>query len=162
MAEILLSRVDKDLFNTETVYLNDCTVNPCIDCRACLKRSMSCPVRDDMQEIYKKLEAANILIIGTPIYWFGPSAQTKLFIDRLRPYYRNRKLEGRRMMLLTPAADGEGDCDLTAEMMKRTAALLGVTVSGVVTAKAYDAGDALRDEKLKKILAEKAEILLNR
>jgi multimeric flavodoxin WrbA len=98
-----------------------------------------------MVELYEKLESADILIIGSPIYWYGPTAVTKLFIDRLRPYYGNKRLAGKKAAVLLPAAEGAADCDLTIEMFKRIFNALGIEFLGEVTAKAFDIGEVLDD-----------------
>ena len=45
------------------------------------------------------------------------------------------------------AGTGEADCDLTIEMFKRTFDALGIEYLGAVTSKAYDIGDAEKDQK---------------
>ena len=35
-----------------------------------------------MAEIYPRIIAANVLVFGTPVYWYGPTGLMKLFIDR--------------------------------------------------------------------------------
>jgi len=62
--------------------LNDITISPCQGCDAC-KTTKRCRVDDDMQELYDAVLEADALVIGTPIYFWGPSAQTKVFLDRL-------------------------------------------------------------------------------
>ena len=52
----------------------------CGNCRDITLRKML--REDDMQELYGKIFAADALILGTPVYWWGPSAQLKMFIDR--------------------------------------------------------------------------------
>lgn len=146
LAQQLTNGLSEKLLS-ETNFLGKLKINPCIDCRNCKKGDFTCSVNDDMQDIYKKMEESDVLIFGTPIYWFGPSAQMKLLIDRLRPYYGNKRLNGKRAALILPAGNGEGDCDLTIEMFKRTFAALGIKYLGAVTSKAYDMGDAAKDKQ---------------
>ena len=141
----------------DTIFLNDADIHPCTDCRACKEGDLVCVVRDDMQRVYPRLEAADILIIGTPIYWYGPTAQSKLFIDRLRPYYGNKKLKEKKAALLLPAGSGEPDCDLTIEMFKRIFEALDIAYIGAVTAKAYDIGEAAHDKDALKAIDALAE-----
>ena len=86
---------------------------------------MECIIQDEMKEIYERIAAADILIIACPIYWFGPSAKTKLLLDRLRPYYYNRNLKAKKAALILAAGSGQSDCDLTIEMFKRSFLTLG-------------------------------------
>ena len=140
--------------NVLSIFLYKTKFGPCVDCRRCLSGDFVCPVDDEMQYFYKRLDDADVVIVGTPIYWFGPSGPAKLFLDRLRPYYRSRRLEGKVLALLLPAADGDGDCDLTIEMFRRSASLLGMKFAGAVTAKAFDAGEVIGDSDVERAAAE--------
>ena len=145
LAQALEEKIDKTRFSVEICYLYDYDIKPCVDCRACKKNDLVCILKDQMSQIYTKLEESQIIIIGTPIYWFGPTAQTKLMVDRFRPYFVNKKLSGKRGALILPAGSGEGDCDLTIEMFNRTFEALGIQQLGAVTAKAFDIGDVKND-----------------
>jgi len=154
MAEMLNHSLNKEKTISNITYLYDFDIKPCVDCRACKKDKMECILNDDMQKIYSLLEASDIFIIGTPIYWFGPSAKTKLMLDRFRPYYMNKNLVGKKAALLLPAGTGESDCDLTIEMFKRSFKALGIKYIGAVTAKAYDIGEVKNDKKAMALIAE--------
>ena len=54
---------------------------PCLGCGTCEKKGY-CPRDDDMQAIYPVLRKADLVVLATPIYFYGPTAQMKLFIDR--------------------------------------------------------------------------------
>ncbi len=146
LAEMLIQNLDKEKTISDTTYLYDFEIKPCNDCRACKKGKMECVIDDDMKEICQRLENSDIIIIGTPIYWFGPSAKTKLMLDRFRPYFANKKLAGKKASLLLPSGTGKPDCDLTIEMFKRSFEALGIKYIGAVTAKAFDIGEAGKDK----------------
>lgn len=146
MSKMLASNLKSS--KQSTYFLYDYQIIPCTDCRMCKKGDLFCSVSDDLNEIYRSLESADIIVFGTPIYWFGPTAKMKLLIDRLRPYFQNKKLNGKKAALLLPAGDGEKDCDLTIEQFKRIFRTLGVEYLGAVTSCAYEIGDAENDEKL--------------
>lgn len=145
MANMLIMRLRGKDFQTEMLYLYDYDIRPCTDCRACKKDALVCTVKDGMKDLYAMMEKADILVFGNPIYWFGPTAKTKLLVDRLRPYYGNKKLSGKKAALLLPAGSGASDCDLTTEMFRRTFEALGIDFIGTAPAVAYDAGDAVKD-----------------
>jgi len=74
-------------FLTEIIMLNNLSIGGCQACYSCKKGdSISCPVTDDMQRIYTLIESADGVIMATPIYFGGVTAQTKLWLDRLFPY----------------------------------------------------------------------------
>lgn len=55
----------------------------CTHCDYCLKNK-GCMIKDDMQELYELLEEANGIVIATPVYNGGVSAQIKAVMDRCR------------------------------------------------------------------------------
>ncbi|MFC1899324.1 flavodoxin family protein [Chloroflexota bacterium] len=66
---------------TRTIILNDLKITPCQHCDACLEAGI-CRINDDMQMIYQKLKAADIIILASPIQFMGLTAQMKAMIDR--------------------------------------------------------------------------------
>ncbi|MBU1012803.1 MAG: flavodoxin family protein [Bacteroidetes bacterium] len=147
LTEALNKQLDKEKFTSNYSFLYDFEIKACTDCRGCKRGNLTCIVEDDMQELYKRIDAANIIVFGTPIYWFTPTAKMKSLLDRLRPYYGGDKLANKKMAILLPAGVGEKDCDLTIEMFKRMARSLKLEFIEAVTSEAYDIGDAKKDEK---------------
>ena len=80
----------------EKIFLNDLTIRPCQSCgpgphnvgphhmgsHSLGPHPGHCRIDDDMRQIHALIDAANILILGTPVYFDTVSAQTKLMIDR--------------------------------------------------------------------------------
>jgi multimeric flavodoxin WrbA len=131
----------------EKIYLYDCEISPCIDCRKCKKGDLVCPLEDDMQAIYPKMDATDVIVYGTPNYWFGPSAKMKLLMDRMRPYVANGRLKGKKAAIITPAAEGADACGPLVEMFRMGFHYLGIELAGQVLAKAYERGELKSDEK---------------
>ena len=76
--------------NIEIVYVADYNVNPCIGCNSCFAREGNqCFQDDDMVQIYEKLRNADIVVIASPVYFYGISAQLKAIVDRLHTPMRN-------------------------------------------------------------------------
>ncbi len=65
-------------------------IKPCDACRACNKTG-ECIVKDDMQPLYGKLLEADGIIFGTPVYFYGMTAQAKAIIDRTISLNRQEK-----------------------------------------------------------------------
>ncbi len=69
--------------SVETVSVNDYKVNACIGCNSCFTREGNkCFQNDQMAEIYAKMANADMLVIASPVYFYGISAQLKNIIDR--------------------------------------------------------------------------------
>lgn len=55
----------------------------CLACEYCHTTGKgTCAQQDDMQEIYKLLKEADMLVIASPIYYHGISGQLKCVLDR--------------------------------------------------------------------------------
>lgn len=76
------------------VILNDLVFRACQGCNDCHEDG-SCVQRDAMTPVYELLENADAIVIATPIYFSGPSAQIKLFIDRCQCLWVRNELLGR-------------------------------------------------------------------
>jgi len=66
---------------TEIVVLHGLNISPCRHCDGCLPTG-KCVIEDDMQWVYPKLRGADRLIIASPVFFMGLTAQTKMMIDR--------------------------------------------------------------------------------
>lgn len=89
----------------EMISVADYKVNPCIGCNSCFTREANqCFQKDDMAEIYKKLKIADVLVIASPVYFYGISAELKAIIDRLHTPMRNEFQIKKLALLLVGAA----------------------------------------------------------
>lgn len=127
----------------ETLRLYDYEILPCLDCRGCKRAEGGnrCVLDDGMNEIYPWLEWADLIIFGTPVYWYGPTAKMKLFIDRLRPFIASRKLEGKIGMLVVPSEEGKDCCWPILQMFSMSFGYLGMKEGECILAQAYERGE---------------------
>lgn len=89
----------------EIISVADVDVEPCIGCDSCYTREENrCFRQDDMTEIYEKLKNADVLVIASPVYFYGISAQLKAVIDRLHAPMRNSFRIKKLVLLLVGAA----------------------------------------------------------
>ncbi|KON29543.1 Fe-S cluster protein [miscellaneous Crenarchaeota group-1 archaeon SG8-32-1] len=70
-------------FNTEFFTVRGKNIGFCTHCDHCLKYK-ECIIKDDMNTVYSLLKNANGIIIATPVYNGGISAQIKALMDRCR------------------------------------------------------------------------------
>ena len=68
-------------------------ISPCQECGVCEKEGF-CPIDDDMQSIYPLLRQADIIVMATPIFFYGPTAQMKALIDRSQALWARRYVHG--------------------------------------------------------------------
>jgi len=79
-------RYAKEKYQIETDYVtvHRKTINFCIHCDFCVKKKEGCIQKDDVQEIYPKLEWANAWVLASPVYQGQISGQLKAILDRCR------------------------------------------------------------------------------
>ena len=91
--------------SVEIISVADYKVNPCIGCNSCFTREGNeCCQKDDMNMIYDKLKAADVLVVASPVYFYGISAELKAIIDRLHNPMRNGFHIKKLALLLVGAA----------------------------------------------------------
>jgi multimeric flavodoxin WrbA len=88
----------------EIVSVRDIKVNPCLGCNACYKTNGICVQKDDMVTIYEKMSQADMLVIASPVYFYGISAQLKAVIDRFHNPIRDSFHIKKMALLLVGAA----------------------------------------------------------
>ena len=77
------SKCASEKHQVEVVSVHNYKVNPCMGCNACFtSEGNTCVQKDDMSVIYSKLANADMLVIASPVYFYGLSAQLKAIIDR--------------------------------------------------------------------------------
>ncbi|MGD6851529.1 MAG: flavodoxin family protein [Candidatus Bathyarchaeia archaeon] len=123
---------------TEKIYLYSFKIDPCVDCRACKKGNFQCALKDDMQPLYPKLQEADVIVFGTPLYWYGPSAKMKLLIDRLRPFIASKRLRGKKAVLVVPSEEGADACNHTVGMFNLSFKYLEMDLVSVLLPKASE------------------------
>jgi len=101
-----------------------------------------------MQRIYPLMEEADVIIFGTPVYWYGPTAKMKLLIDRMRPFVVNGKLRGKKAVVVAPSAEGAKACGPLVEMFRMSFEYLGMEFAGEVLVEAYEKGEILKNKRI--------------
>ena len=78
-----LTMLETNGFNTEFFTVRGKKIGFCTHCDHCLKYK-ECIIKDDMNIVYSLLTRADGIIIATPVYNGGISAQVKALMDRCR------------------------------------------------------------------------------
>jgi len=101
LLEEALKGTEKVGARVERLYLSDFTLTPCKECHGC-DRTGNCVILDDMQKIYPKLLEADIVILASPIFFYGVTAWAKSLIDRSQAFW------ARKYLLKDPSLGKEG------------------------------------------------------
>jgi multimeric flavodoxin WrbA len=73
------------------VYARDLEMVGCLECDGCTKTG-KCVVKDDMQRVYPLMEEADAVILASPIFFYGLTAQAKALVDRAQALWSKRML----------------------------------------------------------------------
>lgn len=87
-----------EVFSAGTAMVHGCT-----GCGHCAHGKNACIFQDDMQALYPKFLAADLIVIATPVYNWGITAQLKMVFDRWQPVVLSIR-ERKKVILLTTQA----------------------------------------------------------
>lgn len=101
-------------------------------CTACMKCQTSdkyeCAIQDEVSPVIAMIPSFDVVVFATPIYWVGPSAQLKIFLDRTfsltksSPQGMKCAIEGKISGLIATAGGGLEDGLNQTDGMFKTAA----------------------------------------
>jgi len=95
LVNIVLRRCADAGIPTGFVSLAGKRINPCNGCGRCVEQKWCVQEEDDWGDIARQLIGCNVLVIGSPTYYYDVCGQLKNFIDRTYSLYHDRKLAGR-------------------------------------------------------------------
>lgn len=102
--ELLLKETIKGVetsgYSVQVFNLNTMKISPCQNCGGC-ENTGQCIIEDDMLQIYNAIRTADRIILASPIFFFGLSAQSKIMIDRCQAFWCEKYL------LKKPIPEGE-------------------------------------------------------
>ncbi|MDY6879580.1 MAG: flavodoxin family protein [Desulfatiglans sp.] len=129
--------------DVETIHVAKKNISGCISCYKCQETDeFKCALEDDMQGILQTIVDADELILATPVYWFGPTAQLKSVIDRLfclfkfdptKGYYG--PLQGKGLSLVVTAqGDPFSGADQVVQLVQRIGSYCRMAYRGTIGA----------------------------
>ena len=153
---ILVSRIlegaKAEEADTELLLLGDLRIRECDGCHTCWK-GRGCSKKDDMNSVYPKIIESDVIVFGTPVYWYGPTALMKCFIDRF-VYFNcpeNRsKIKGKSAVLAIPFEENNPEtAELVIKFFEKSLGYLEMTITGKIIAPGVSArGDILGKEEV--------------
>ena len=89
----------------------------CTSCRTCQKlEAYVCAIDDEAKPVLARMADVDVIVMATPLYFFGPSAQLKLVFDRMFSLYKwdnkagkmKTPLKGKTFVLIGSAFEDVG------------------------------------------------------
>ena len=147
--KIVLDAAKEGGAEVELVRLADYRLRPCDACGACSK-TKNCVIDDDGEKIYQMILASDGVVVGSPSYFQGVTAQMKTFIDRIGYLHiaRGRKDFMGKVGGVVGVARRSGLANTCSQMlMWVTATRMIVPSGGRVFVVARDKGDVMKDQE---------------
>lgn len=76
---------------TQKLVLNDLNIRPCQACGGCNKTG-KCVIRDDMDQVYAAIAQMDGMVLASPVYFGGLTAQAKAMVDRCQALWAAKYL----------------------------------------------------------------------
>ncbi len=97
--DILLNKVIEGMqvvhgVSVEKIELKNKKIKPCIACGYCGKTGV-CFILDDMNALYKKFDTADIIIVGSPLYFNSVTSIVKTMVDRCQAFWSSKYILNR-------------------------------------------------------------------
>ena len=91
---------------------------------------------DQLEEVLAKIREADVLVIGSPVYWHNICGSVRTLLDRFYGPVAEGSLHGKCFFLFQGAAPEKWMLEAGDYTMKRFAGLYGMTYGGMATGKA--------------------------
>jgi len=121
----------------------------CTSCRACQKsEKYECVINDEAKPILAKMARADVIVMATPLYFYGPSAQLKIIFDRMFSLFKwdnkadtmKTPLKGKTFALIASAYEDIG-LDALEKPFRLTAKYTGMKFKSLLIPNAGESGD---------------------
>jgi len=153
MIDVAAKELRKAGIEVESISLADHEVRPCDACEKCYKKPWSCPIEDDAVAILKKMVKADGLLIGSPVYCGGVTAQLKALFDRSIMPYQGAQFKDKVGGAVTVGGATHGGQELTLTQINTYFLMFDMIVASAEEgyfggmATGNDMGDVVKDEE---------------
>jgi multimeric flavodoxin WrbA len=132
-----------------TLHLGKVNIRECDGCHLCWQ-GRPCPKRDDMLDICSEIIGNDVIVFGTPVYWYGPTALMKAFIDRF-VYFNcpenRQKIKGLSAALAVPFEDDDIEtAGGVVEFFQKSLAYLEIKLLGQILVPGVGEKGAIRNK----------------
>ncbi len=147
------------------IDLDACHVRAIGDCRECIAAGR-CSRVDDFDRVMDQVYGAELLVLATPLYWYGPSGQLKVLLDRWsclldreEAFFRSRMRGKRAVLLIAQGEQGFYEAAPCLQMLEWTVRYLDMTVASRVVVVGHGRHDYERDEPQRMRVREAGALL---
>lgn len=138
----IVNRCENAGIKSEFISLAGKKIGPCMGCEKCREKKWCVNESDDWNGIIKKVLDADVLIIGSPTYYYDVCGHLKNFIDRTYSLYHDRKLAGRKGVAV--AIHANKGASRTIQTLEGFLSTHEFSSLGSVKGTGYNEGDVLK------------------
>lgn len=81
LSDAFIKSASEKGYSIEKIYVKNLEIKTCLGCNACQKIGQ-CVLKDDMQDVYKKMLEAEVIVFASPVYFYTFNGAMKVLIDR--------------------------------------------------------------------------------
>lgn len=148
-----IDEVEERGVGTERVAVAELNISPCRERYTCLDTGI-CGLEDDMAPLYDRLIQAQVVVVATPIFFYGPTAQIKAVMDRCqalwcRKYHLKRPLDrtpGQGYLISVAATNGRRLFDGLLLSARYFLSVLDLKLDGQLLVRGADLAGAVLDQ----------------
>jgi multimeric flavodoxin WrbA len=140
----ILSKCEESGIKTKFISLAGKKIQPCLGCEKCKEKKWCVIENDDWGDIVKEVMDCDVLIIGSPTYYFDICGHLKNFIDRTYSLYHDRKLAGRKGVAV--AVHAHNGATRTIQTLEGFLSTHEFSSLGSVKGEGYHEGDVKKDK----------------
>ncbi len=116
---------EEENIETETIQVGNQQIRGCCACQSCYK-TKQCVFDDMVNEVAKKFEECDGMVVGSPVYYASASGTLTAFLDRL--FYSTR-FDKRMKVGASIAVARRGGCSATFDQLNKYFTISGMPVA---------------------------------
>lgn len=143
LVKVILTRCEEAGIKTKFISLAGKKIHPCLGCDKCREKKWCVIENDDWGDVVKAVMDCDVLVIGSPTYYYDVGGQVKNFIDRTYSLYHDRKLAGRKGVAV--AVHANKGASRTIQTLEGFLSTHEFSSLGSVKGTGFKEGDVLND-----------------
>ncbi len=116
----------KEGIETEIICVGSLGVSGCRACLAC-KKSGKCIINDEVNSIAEKLNEADGIVLGSPVYYASPNGSLLSFLDRL--FFSTSSLDKRDKVGASVVCARRGGLTASFDVLNKYMAISGMPIA---------------------------------
>ena len=131
----------------EVLHVGKMKIGGCLGCEHCHgKGEGKCIQKDDMEKVMSAYQTADMIVYGSPIYYFGLTAQLSAAMQRI--YAIGKPVKATKAALLLSSA-APGPYTGAIGIYQGVVAFMGLEDTGCITAAGEENGSAAKMEEIR-------------